>query len=177
MSMSRLTVVDEVSAQEMAPTKVVVEGEPGKEELADGRSGFVAIDYEENSEGSAETADVAFTAAAQVTDTSLPAETPLPTHTPLPTATDTPTETAVPTDTRQPTAISTVKPTATEVVVEGDLATVVSIVDGDTITVELNGVVEPVRYIGIDTPESAELCGVEATWANGRCRRGRSGRC
>jgi micrococcal nuclease len=34
-----------------------------------------------------------------------------------------------------------------------ELAQVLSVVDGDTIRVQLNGVEETVRYIGIDTPE------------------------
>jgi micrococcal nuclease len=34
-----------------------------------------------------------------------------------------------------------------------EIATVISVTDGDTITVDLNGVREKVRYIGIDTPE------------------------
>ena len=36
---------------------------------------------------------------------------------------------------------------------EAVIATVVSVVDGDTIRVEIDGVNETVRYIGIDTPE------------------------
>ena len=34
-------------------------------------------------------------------------------------------------------------------------AEVIRVVDGDTIRVDLDGVEEPVRYIGVDTPESA----------------------
>ncbi|MPZ23183.1 MAG: hypothetical protein GEU28_06485 [Dehalococcoidia bacterium] len=54
----------------------------------------------------------------------------------------------------------------------GDLAAVVSVTDGDTIRVELDGVVFPVRYIGIDTPETShptvdvQCFGREATEAN-----------
>jgi micrococcal nuclease len=46
---------------------------------------------------------------------------------------------------------------------------VVAVVDGDTIRVERNGVVEPVRFIGIDTPEiplpdkAGECFGTEAS--------------
>src|SRR3989338_3280538 len=37
-----------------------------------------------------------------------------------------------------------------------ELVKVVRVVDGDTINVEINGKVEPVRYIGIDTPETVD---------------------
>ena len=36
------------------------------------------------------------------------------------------------------------------------LVKVVRVVDGDTINVEINGQIEPVRYIGIDTPETVD---------------------
>ena len=39
---------------------------------------------------------------------------------------------------------------------DGELVKVVRVVDGDTINVEINGKVEPVRYIGIDTPETVD---------------------
>lgn len=38
----------------------------------------------------------------------------------------------------------------------GEKATVVDIIDGDTIDVRLNGVVERLRYIGLDTPERGD---------------------
>lgn len=48
-----------------------------------------------------------------------------------------------------------------------ELATVVNIVDGDTIDVLMNdGMTYRVRYIGINTPESNEICGSDATVAN-----------
>jgi micrococcal nuclease len=53
-------------------------------------------------------------------------------------------------------------------------AEVLRVVDGDTIEVELGGAEEDVRYIGIDTPESAipgepvECYGSEAARANAR---------
>jgi micrococcal nuclease len=53
-------------------------------------------------------------------------------------------------------------------------ADVVRVIDGDTIEVEVGGKTEDVRYIGIDTPESAipgepvECFGKEAAAANGR---------
>jgi micrococcal nuclease len=54
----------------------------------------------------------------------------------------------------------------------GELAKVVRVVDGDTINVEINGKVESVRYIGIDTPETVDprkpvqCFGVEASKKN-----------
>ena len=45
-------------------------------------------------------------------------------------------------------------------------ASVVDVIDGDTIEVEIDGVTETVRYIGIDTPEIGERCAPEATEAN-----------
>ena len=47
-----------------------------------------------------------------------------------------------------------------------DEATVVDIIDGDTIDVRLNGEVQRVRYYGIDTPEQGEDCYDEATERN-----------
>ena len=56
---------------------------------------------------------------------------------------------------------------------DGDVAFVLDVTDGDTIKVELqNGVIERVRYIGIDTPETVhpdepvEPWGPEASAAN-----------
>ncbi|MFA6405438.1 MAG: thermonuclease family protein [Candidatus Paceibacterota bacterium] len=54
----------------------------------------------------------------------------------------------------------------------GELVKVVRVVDGDTINVEINGKIEPVRYIGIDTPETVDprkpvqCFGVEASKKN-----------
>jgi len=54
----------------------------------------------------------------------------------------------------------------------GELVKVVRVVDGDTINVEINGKVESVRYIGIDTPETVDprkpvqCFGVEASKKN-----------
>ncbi|MCP5094660.1 MAG: thermonuclease family protein [Chloroflexi bacterium] len=45
-------------------------------------------------------------------------------------------------------------------------ATVIEIIDGDTIVVMVDGVEERVRYIGIDTPEREDVCYQEATDAN-----------
>ena len=47
-------------------------------------------------------------------------------------------------------------------------ADVVDVIDGDTIEVEIDGVTERVRYIGIDTPEIGQRCAEEATEANRR---------
>ncbi len=84
------------------------------------------------------------------------------------------TETAQPTDTPQPPAetptaqvvqssVSCIRPQ------EPQIAKVVEIVDGDTIRVEMDGSVYPIRYIGIDTPESTsqiEPFGKEASQKN-----------
>ena len=54
----------------------------------------------------------------------------------------------------------------------GEMVRVVRVVDGDTINVEINGKVEPLRYIGIDTPETVDprkpvqCFGVEASKKN-----------
>lgn len=45
-------------------------------------------------------------------------------------------------------------------------ATVTTVIDGDTIEVNLEGLIYRVRYIGIDTPEIGESCADEATEAN-----------
>ena len=51
---------------------------------------------------------------------------------------------------------------------DGDLAQVVQVIDGDTIDVRLltDGLIYRVRYIGINTPERADVCFAEATAAN-----------
>ena len=54
----------------------------------------------------------------------------------------------------------------------GEMVRVVRVVDGDTINVEINGKVEPLRYIGIDTPETVDprktvqCFGIEASKKN-----------
>jgi endonuclease YncB( thermonuclease family) len=50
--------------------------------------------------------------------------------------------------------------------VSGDTAQVTRVIDGDTIDVEMNGVGYRVRYIGMNTPESDEVCYQQATDAN-----------
>jgi micrococcal nuclease len=49
---------------------------------------------------------------------------------------------------------------------DGELAQVLFVVDGDTIAVEIDGVEERVRYVGVNTPERDEVCYDEATDAN-----------
>jgi len=48
----------------------------------------------------------------------------------------------------------------------GEEATVLRVVDGDTIDVEIKGERQRVRYIGMNTPERNEPCFDEATQAN-----------
>ena len=48
----------------------------------------------------------------------------------------------------------------------GQMATVTRVIDGDTIDVSINGQTYRVRYIGMNTPESNEVCFNEATQAN-----------
>lgn len=48
----------------------------------------------------------------------------------------------------------------------GDTGTVVKVIDGDTIDVATGGQTYRVRYVGVNTPESDEVCFQEATNAN-----------
>lgn len=50
--------------------------------------------------------------------------------------------------------------------VPNDLASVVEVIDGDTIDVSIGGSVYRLRYIGINTPEADEACAADATQAN-----------
>jgi micrococcal nuclease len=89
-----------------------------------------------------------------------------------------PTQRATPKSTREPALRSTPSATPTreprpvfgrEPTGPVDVATVASVTDGDTIRVVLDGQNVPVRYIGIDTPETqngVEWMGAEATAAN-----------
>jgi micrococcal nuclease len=105
--------------------------------------------------------------ATQVIAEAGPTDTPESTETPLPT--DTPS----PTDTPQPTAT----PTPAFERVE---AQVVEVVDGDTIKVAVDGTVYPVRYIGIDCPETVhpsepvQWMGPEACQCNRRLVEGQT---
>ena len=47
-----------------------------------------------------------------------------------------------------------------------EIATVIWVIDGDTIEVEIDGVDYRVRYIGVNTPERDEVCYDNATAAN-----------
>lgn len=49
---------------------------------------------------------------------------------------------------------------------EGEIATVVRVIDGDTIDVLLDGRSERIRYVGVNTPERDEPCYSDATQAN-----------
>jgi len=51
-------------------------------------------------------------------------------------------------------------------VVEGELAQVIRVIDGDTIEVELGNFIYKVRYIGMNSPEMDEYCGPEAKAVN-----------
>ncbi|MBP8973778.1 MAG: thermonuclease family protein [Anaerolineae bacterium] len=55
-----------------------------------------------------------------------------------------------------------------------EVARVVSIVDGDTIDVDLNNSRVRIRYIGINTPEINESCGGAATQANAALVQGKT---
>lgn len=89
-----------------------------------------------------------------------------PTNTPMPTRTRRPTATATqaPSPTTVPSTTPTSIPTAT--LLPGEVGIVTAVIDGDTIIVDLNGTSYRVRYIGIDTPETGDVCGSEATSAN-----------
>lgn len=50
--------------------------------------------------------------------------------------------------------------------VEGEIARVVQVIDGDTIDVQIGGEQFRVRYIGVNTPERDEVCYAEAVRAN-----------
>lgn len=45
----------------------------------------------------------------------------------------------------------------------GDPAVVTNVVDGDTIDVDLNGTIQRVRFIGVDTPEVGDCLADQAT--------------
>jgi len=108
---------------------------------------------------------------------------PDPSPTPAPVAVARETQTPAPTPTERPTPSPTVRPTARPTAspepapVFGEeptgptqLGTVVGVTDGDTIKVDVAGVVYDVRYIGVSTPEingPVEWLGPEASTANG----------
>ena len=86
---------------------------------------------------------------ATATPTNTPTKTPSPTPTSTQTATPSPSPTLTPTDTPTP-------------IIEGEIAQVIRVIDGDTIEVGLHGLAYRVRYIGMNTPEMDEFCGPEA---------------
>ncbi|GAB4573215.1 MAG: thermonuclease family protein [Anaerolineae bacterium] len=59
-------------------------------------------------------------------------------------------------------------------VVAGESAAVLTVIDGDTIDVRLNGERVRVRYIGVNTPERDEPCYEAATNANAELVEGRT---
>lgn len=83
----------------------------------------------------------------------LPGGEVLPTWTPAPPATEVVPPTAAEPATAPP--VPTAQPGSSQLVPAGaQKATVVDTIDGDTIDVEIDGQVERVRFIGIDTPET-----------------------
>jgi endonuclease YncB( thermonuclease family) len=102
----------------------------------------------------------AATAPIAPTETqNLPTDTPQPTDAPQPTDTPRPIDTPVPTSTPVPTQTPLPTPARTE-------AQVISVVDGDTIEVSIDGDIYRLQYIGIDAPEWDEPLGAEAAAAN-----------
>ena len=118
---------------------------------------------------------VAGTMAAYAPPTSLPTDTPPPTGTPRPSDTPLPQPSATISPEPTPTIEVSPTPSLPLSLVGGpcipndtlrQIARVVSITDGDTIRVEIDGVNYPVRYIGTDTAEPTEPYGSTATAAN-----------
>lgn len=112
------------------------------------------------------------TAWAGITLTAELDATPTPQPTLQPTGTLAPTEIPLPTATllvlstaAQPQTVPSSFPTCIRPQ-EPQYAKVVSVTDGDTIRVSLDGNVVPLRYIGIDTPETNEPFGRESTQKN-----------
>lgn len=119
----------------------------------------------------------ASTATAVPTET--PTDTPEPssTSTTVPTATSPPTSTFTPRPTNTPPPTNTLPPPTSTLIPTplpptvtatrpAETAVVTSIIDGDTIQVEMGGQTYTVRYIGIDAPESNEPCFQDAAYAN-----------
>jgi endonuclease YncB( thermonuclease family) len=130
-----------------------------------------------------------YTPESTKTQTTIQTDTP----TPAPTTTQTPTETPEPTITVSVTAFLplieegiTATETSNQVIPESDIFScilidtkqeiglVVSITDGDTIDVQIDGVTYPVRYIGMDTPEYNEPYGDLATVENSKLVQGKT---
>lgn len=98
--------------------------------------------------------EVTATTDAPAVDTSTFTDTPLP-------ATE-----IVPTDTPVPAVFTDTPTPPIDALVGFQLAIVDEVIDGDTITVLLDGVPYNVRYIGIDAPETNDASGRIATEAN-----------
>src|SRR5688500_14781549 len=99
------------------------------------------------------------------------AATQTPTVEPTPTAEPTERPTRQPTPTPEPTPAYGEAPTGPT-----EVGTVVSVTDGDTIRVNIDGIEYPVRYIGVSTPEiqnPLEWMGPEAAAANAALVEGR----
>lgn len=149
-------------------------------------SGCGEPDLELTSRNATAARDMELAARATMSAAEAPAVTPTATPTPTatkasPTTTATPSPTATATATRPaPTATATPEPTATPTPVPPTATSapeeyprvevqVVSVVDGDTIKVSIDGQVYSVRLIGVDTPETVHpsqpvMCyGAEAT--------------
>lgn len=84
-----------------------------------------------------------------------------PSITPTFTITFTPTSTFTPTATFSTTVEKCIPRTT-----QRDIGTVIVVIDGDTIDVEINGQEFRIRYIGIDSPEKGEPFSMQATSAN-----------
>ena len=102
------------------------------------------------------------------TFTLTPTRTLTPTTTLTPTVSLTPTTSSTPTITNTPTV--TLPASSSMSCLPGEakrqVADVVSVVDGDTIRVQIDGVAYSVRYIGVDSPEADAPMSYEATQKN-----------
>lgn len=126
----------------------------------------IAAVFRSDDPGSSPAAATQESPVAAAEATASPRLTPRPTRQPTapPARQPTPRPTARPAATPEPTPVFGQEPTGPT-----QLATVVSVTDGDTIRVLIDGQEFPVRYIGIDTPEvssDVEWMGREATDAN-----------
>lgn len=163
-------------------------GTPERDRQAAAEAEVALVDTAEGAETTLSTATYLPVSPAATATNSPPTRTPRNTHTPRPTNTRPSTATPRPTNTLRPT--STVRPTFTATAIPhptstptlvatataaasptvaslpGEIATVTDIIDGDTIAVSMNGQSYRVRYIGINTPETGDTCGKEATAAN-----------
>jgi endonuclease YncB( thermonuclease family) len=106
-------------------------------------------------------------AVALAACTGAPAVEPATDATAAPTPTERPTREPTPRPTPEPTDASTPSPEfGTAPIGPTEVAIVLSITDGDTIRVDRGHGSEPVRYIGINTPEVGDPGGAEATAEN-----------